>query len=302
MVWGRNRAWWLLFAVLGMIGLCCSGRMAVGAEMDVAAAKKLLASLNWQQGTVTVGSNLATLSLPAELRYLNPEQSQQVLTDLWGNPKGPKTLGMLFPADLSPVDPECWAVVITYVDDGYVKDDDAEKIDYKELLGQMQESAQESNQERVKQGYPKIELIGWAENPRYDKATHKLYWAKEIQFGDHKQRTLNYNIRVLGRKGVLVLNVVSSMEQLNLVKKKNPQILAAVDFTSGNRYEDYTPGTDKVATYGIATLVAGGIAAKAGFFKAAWIFILAAKKYIIIGLIALVAGLKKYWGRLRDGE
>ena len=26
-----------------------------------------------------------------------------------------------------------------------------------------------------------MELVGWAAPPRYDKATHKLYWAKELK-------------------------------------------------------------------------------------------------------------------------
>src|SRR3989449_2653188 len=34
-----------------------------------------------------------------------------------------------------------------------------------------------------------------------------------------------------------------------------------------SRYADFIPGTDKVAEYGIAALIAGGLAAKAGLFK-----------------------------------
>ena len=60
--------------------------------------------------------------------------------------------------------------------------------------------------------------------------------------------------------------------------------------------------TDKVATYGIAALVAGGIAAKAGFFKLLWVGILAFKKLIILGFIALAGYSKKLiaWIRGRN--
>ena len=44
-----------------------------------------------------------------------------------------------------------------------------------------------------------------------------------------------------------------------------------VDFQEGHRYADFTESTDKVATYGIAALVAGGIAAKVGLFKGLWV-------------------------------
>jgi hypothetical protein len=40
-----------------------------------------------------------------------------------------------------------------------------------------------------------------------------LYWARELKFGEQPVNTLNYNIRVLGRKGVLVLNFIANMDQ-----------------------------------------------------------------------------------------
>jgi uncharacterized membrane-anchored protein len=52
---------------------------------------------------------------------------------------------------------------------------------------------------------------------------------------------------------------------------------------------------DKVATYGLAALVAGGIAAKLGFFKLLWIALLAAKKFIIIGAVAVSAWVRKFF-------
>jgi hypothetical protein len=48
---------------------------------------------------------------------------------------------------------------------------------------------------------------------------------------------------------------------------------------------------------GIAVLVAGGIAAKLGFFKGLWVALFAAKKFIIIGIIALVVAIKKFFGK-----
>ena len=52
-----------------------------------------------------------------------------------------------------------------------------------------------------------------------------------------------------------------------------------------------------LSTYGIAALVAGGIAAKLGFFKGLWVALFAAKKFIIIGIIALVVAIKKFFGK-----
>jgi hypothetical protein len=37
-------------------------------------------------------------------------------------------------------------------------------------------------------------------------------------FGSEGDHTLNYNIRILGRRGVLVLNAVSGMKQLDAIR------------------------------------------------------------------------------------
>jgi uncharacterized membrane-anchored protein len=220
---------------------------------------------------------------------------------LWGNPPSEvKPLGLLIPAGMTPLSTNCWVVTIAYSEDGFVKDDDASKINYDELLKKMQAGIAENNKAREEHGYPTITLVGWAAPPHYDAATHKLYWAKQLKFGDEPNDTLNYSIRMLGRKGVLELNAVASVDQFATIDAQTPQILGMVDFKEGSRYADFDPKVDKVAKYGIATLVAGGAlaaAAKLGLLKGLWIFILAAKKFIIIGVIAVIAFFKKMFKR-----
>ena len=259
--------------------------------------KAIESKLHYQKGEITLKGNLAKIKVPDTFRYLSPKDADVVLSDLWGNPPDDETLGLILPADISPLNSNCWAVVITYSEDGYVKDSDADKIDYNKLLKEMKEGTREYNKERKKEGYPEIELVGWAAPPRYDKATHKMYWAKELKFSENDENTLNYNIRVLGRRGVLVLNAVASMSQFSIIEQHAPEIVSMVDFQEGHRYTDFNGKTDKVAAYGLAALVAGGVAAKAGFFKMLWVAILALKKFIVIGVVALVGLIKKLFGR-----
>lgn len=296
------RASLLLAALLGVNSLFADTPPPPDQAARVAEIKKLAASLTYQKGTVTLHDGLAKIKLNDDFRYLSPKDTTTVLSKLWGNPEDNTTLGMIVPADFNPFGDSAWAVVISFVEDGYVKDDDAAKIDYTKLLQDMKDGAKEENDERTKQGYPPIQLVGWASPPRYDAASHKLYWAKEIQFGAEPEHTLNYNIRLLGRRGVLVLNAIASMSQLKSVEKATPTLLTMVDFQEGHRYADFNNDTDKVATYGIAALVAGGIAAKAGFFKLLWVGILAFKKLIILGFIALAGYSKKLiaWIRGRN--
>ena len=263
-------------------------------------ARKLVQALKYQHGQIVLAGGLATLKLPAQISYLSPDDTAIVLEKLWGNPPQPKKLGLLIPTDKTPLDPGCWAVTIATTEDGYVKDDDAGKIKYDELLKQMQTAVHDHNSERTAKGYPAMELVGWAEPPHYDAATHKLYWAKELKIQGQDAHTLNYDIRILGRHGVLVLSAIAGLDQLAEIRQQSPGILAMIDFNEGNRYGDFDPKVDKVATYGIAALVAGGIAAKLGFFKLLWVGLLAAKKFIVIGVVAVVAWVKKLLRKRQD--
>ena len=265
----------------------------------------IASSLKWQTGTITLKDGLAKINLTDDFRFLDSADARKVLHEMWGNPDDPDVLGMIFPKDKGPMDHGSWAVTVNYENGGYVKDDDAEKINYADLLKKMQEQAKEASPEREKQGYPSIELVGWAAPPRYDKATHKLYWAKDLKFGDETQDTLNYDIRVLGRRGTLVLGAISSMRAFPEIDQKIPQILSMVDFQPGNAYADFDPKIDKVAEYGLAGLIAGGAlagAAKLGLLGAAWKFIvvavLALKKALILVIVAVVAGAKKLWSKV----
>lgn len=285
----------LLFTALAFSGLPARGQDRPKNQEE---AQALVARLKFQQGDVVLKDGLATLKVPDEMQFLNGRDAHTVLVTLWGNPPMPDPLGLLMPVNAGPLNPDSWAVIITYEEEGYVKDKDAEKIDYADLLKQMQKDTREANKEREKQGYSQVELIGWAATPHYDKAVHKLYWAKQLKFGGENEDTLNYNIRILGRRGVLVLNAVSAMAQLPEIEKNAPKILAAIDFNPGHRYADFSEAAgDKVASYGIAALVAGGVAAKLGLFKGLWVLLLGAKKFVIIGVVALGALLRKLFGK-----
>ena len=260
----------------------------------------IASSLKWQTGPITIKDGLARLNLTDDFRYLDAENSRKVLHDIWGNPDDPGILGMIFPRDKGPLDHGSWAVTVSYEEQGYVKDDDADKINYDDMLKKMQQQAHDANPGREKAGYPSIEIVGWAAPPRYDKVTHKLYWAKDLKFGGDEGDTLNYDIRVLGRRGVLVLGAISSMNDFPGINQQIPSILSMVDFQAGNTYADFDPKVDKIAEYGLGALVAGGTiaaAAKLGLFGLLLKFAIAGYKFILIGLVAIGAYVKNMMNR-----
>ncbi|WP_394173888.1 DUF2167 domain-containing protein [Thalassotalea litorea] len=262
-------------------------------------AEQTLESLTPTTGVVEIADAGATLTVPEQYYFLNQKDARVVLEDIWGNPPSESVLGMLLPAGLTPFDAESWAVTIEFSEDGYVSDEDAHEIDYAELLTQMQEDTEAVNEERVAAGYPAMHLVGWASTPYYDQDTNKLYWAKELNVDGYEQNTLNYNIRVLGRKGVLILNFIAAMEQKDIINNNLPSVLAMAEFDQGARYADFDPDIDEVAAYGVGALVAGKVLAKTGLIAAAIMFF---KKFGIFILIGIGALLKKAFSKKTKTE
>lgn len=272
-----------------------SGVLSAEEKAEYERLVALDSSLTYQSGVVELRHGLAELSLPDSLRYLDPEQTERLLVEGWGNLDGSNTLGMIVPGDMSPLSGNGWGVVVRYEEEGYIPDDDAESIDYAAVLEEMKQSAAAENEARAAQGVARVELVGWAEPPRYDAHAKKLFWAKELAFEGSASNTLNYNVRVLGRRGVLTLNAVAGMSQLETVQAVMPAIITSAEFREGHRYADYEPGSDSVAAYGLATLVAGKVAAKSGLFAKLAAGPLTARIILIPVAIALAGGLSAWW-------
>lgn len=281
---GRAAALMALF-VGGAVAAQSADPEAAAAE---AAAQAFVDSLTFKTGDFHVAAADATLHVGNGFRYLEAADARRVLEDLWGNPEDTDTLGMVVPESPGLLEDGSWAVIVAYSDDGYVSDEDASEIDYAELLETMQEEARDSNEARVEAGYPTVELVGWATPPHYDNTAKKIYWAKEASFDGDSNHTLNYDIRVLGREGYLSLSAVAAMSELATVQEGMQTVLGFTEFDAGQRYADHNPSTDKVAAYGLATLVGGAVAAKAGLFAKIGALLLAFKKILIP--VALVVG------------
>lgn len=239
-------------------------------------------SFTYQSGKISLPEGDGVLNVPNGFRFLDRKQASYVLSDLWGNPADSVILGMLVPDKMSVLDSNAWVFTIYYDEMGYVKDDDANDIDYDDLLKDQQKSILEENDERVKNNYEPVSLIGWASPPYYDSNRKVLHWAKELKFGESEINTLNYNLRVLGRKGIFLINAIADMKALPQVKLNVDKVLSSVSFNSGSKYEDFDPKMDNVAAYTVGGLVAGKVLAKAGFF----VFLAKFWKLIAVALAA----------------
>jgi len=274
-------------------------QQAMVARMDA-----LLNSLHPVYGKIEVPSARAVLDLGNDYYFLPAVEAKRVLTEGWGNPPDAVTdvLGIVFPKGKTFVD-DTWGAVVTFKDLGYV-DDDAESTDYDQILADSRSGEEELNESRKAAGFAAQHLVGWAQPPSYDKPSHSLIWARQIHFGDQPVDVLNYDVRLLGRSGVLSLNMIASMPQLAEIREAARQLAAKAAFDPGARYADFNPSTDKSADYGIAGLVAAGVGVAAAKKLGMLGLILAFGKKFIVLVLALGAGvagwIRKRFSRARE--
>ena len=239
----------------------------------------------------------AVLRLPAGHLFV-PQPQAGTLLNAMGNPgHDPRLQGLIFPEG-----EDGWFMTVRFESSGYVKDDDARDWNADDLLKSYREGTEASNEERVKLGAPALQIIGWAEKPAYDGATHRLVWAMATRAKDSPAdapQGVNYNTYALGRDGYFSLNLVTGLQQLPQHKASAHTLLAALDYQDGKRYTDFNSKTDHVAEYGLAALVVGVAAKKLGFLALLVAFFAKFTKLIVLGLALLGACVVKLLGRRR---
>ncbi len=252
--------------------------------------------------SIELGEASAKLQLPAGYLFIDKEEAQKILEHQGSAGKG--IVGAIVPSKSK--DGNNFAVICRFDDCGYVNDDDAAKLNPDEILSSYKDGTKEQNEERKERGIPPIFVGGWAEKPRYEKSKHHVVWAiqsKDSEAADSAVTGVNYNTRILGRLGVLSMNLITDPDKLAENKPKVADLLQKTTFKSGFNYADYKPGKDKSAGFGIAGLILGGgamaAAAKLGLFGWLWKWglglFLVFKKFAIVGIIAGVAMVKKFF-------
>jgi uncharacterized membrane-anchored protein len=256
-------------------------------------ATSLVRAMKPQRGKVVIAEAQATLDLGQSYDFYGPADARTILVNIWGNPPTAANgvLGLVMPAGQSPLS-DAWGAVVTFEKSGYVSDSDAAEVDYAELLGQMREGEADNNAERASAGYPSMNLAGWAEQPNYDKASHSVVWAQDLRIGGQTVHSLNYDVRSLGRNGVLSLNLISQMPKLAEVKTAARDFATHASFNPGARYADFNPDTDEKAEYGIGGLVAAGVGVAAAKKLGLFAILLKFLKPLLIGVVALFAVLR----------
>lgn len=269
--------------LLGLCGFVMAGTSTLG-QSSKSNLRVMYGPMKAHLGSV------AQVDVPAGFVFLDGKSYRAMLKSE-GEPISGQEVGWLSSTN------EEWSVAFEFADAGYVKDDDKDKLDPDKLLASIKEGNDQANKERVRAGNSPIEVVGWQMPPTYNSETHNLEWA--IQATVDGKPLLNYNTRLLGRKGVMEVVLIVEPAQLQNTLPKFRNVLAGYSYQTGQSYAEYRPG-DKVAKYGLGALVVGGAAvgaAKLGLLT--WVAVLFKKAWkLVVLLFAAIAGFfKKLFGR-----
>jgi uncharacterized membrane-anchored protein len=242
----------------------------------------------------------AVIHLPSTMTYIPKVEASAVMRML-GNTIDERFYGLVFSQNNN----ENWFMSIDYTAEGYVKDDEAASWKPDELLQSIRNGTEEGNKDRVKQGLPPLDVLGWAESPSYDSSNHRLVWSiKAVDRGaaPNTPTTINYNTYALGRDGYFEINLVTTDTTIQSEKRYAREVLAALEYSPGKRYEDFNASTDHIAEYGLAALIGGVAAKKLGLLAIIGLFLAKFAKVILIGGAVIGGSLVKFFFRKRSSN
>lgn len=284
-----HRTTWALVVVLLVGSAAAQGQDAAS---DPAAERQAfvekMRALDWVKGPTTVaGEGNAKLVIPDQYVYLDARNTAKFL-ELQHN-LGDGREVMVAPANME------WQAYLEFSDEGYVKDD--EKIDASALLKTLQQNTQNGNEQRKSRGWGELRLVDWATPPVYNTTTKRLEWATILE--SKEGRAVNFSTKILGRRGFTSVIMVTDPVNLHAAESSLDTVLTGYAFNAGETYADWRSG-DKVAQYGLAALIVGGVAAvaaKKGFFSVLAGFLAVAWKFIVAGAVAAMAWLRKLFAK-----
>lgn len=295
-------------SITRVIAFCAATTLVTSAALaQQDSASSSLEKISWAAGPVKGRLNdVAEVGVPAGCRFTDAAGAKQFMV-LTENPPSGHEAGVVLCTDGGEKH-DYWFVVFEYDASGYVKDDEKAALDGKKILSTLQEGTEAGNEERRNRGWEEIEVVGWQTAPFYDDKTHNLTWATRLRAKKGAEESVNHSVRLLGRGGVMNVDLVSSREQYANVLGTFTEMLDGYEYLPGSRYAEWRQG-DKVAKYGLTALIAGGAGAaamKLGLFGKLWKVILgivlALKKLVIVAIAGAAAFFKRLFGKKKEDD
>lgn len=258
-----------------------------------------LLSLPYVKGPAKVPiTENAQITLGNDKQFLDSASSKRFL-ELNGNLSDGPDEYIVMPRD------ESWWSSYSYNDMGHVKDGD--KLDADDLLSKIKASQEAANLERQKRGLSALTVQGWQVPPHYDNTTKQLEWGLDLKDEKTGERFVNYTTRILGREGLMAATLIARPERFDTSLAEFRASVSGFRYNPDKSYQSFRQG-DRVAEYGLAALVVGGVTAAAvksgaakGLFAGALLLLKGFGKAIIVAVgaicLAMISKIKSLFGK-----
>ena len=257
-----------------------------------------IADSEWTYGPAQCQiADIARIQIPKGYKFIGASGAR-ALIELYGNPPDNTCLAAILPMDGNFE----WSLFFEFDEIGYVKDEEKNSLNGDAILSEMRQSIGPQNAERRRLGLEELQNMSWSKPPFYDPVTNNLNWGLQLQFPSGS--SVNYDIRLLGRYGVMKATLLDSPETYAQSVQTVNYLLGGFEFVNGQKYAEWKAG-DKVAAYGLTGLVAGGAAvavANMGLLAKLGALIAKGGKGIIVILAAIGFGLLSFLKRFFGGK
>jgi uncharacterized membrane-anchored protein len=253
----------------------------------------------------------ATLWLPFGYVFLDAEKAR----DLMEGEEGvldDANFGVILPAKRTPT----WMAYVDVIDQGHIKEDDANALEPTVLLAGLTKASAAQNVERGRSGLVPLSVSEWVAAPKYAPSKHILNSCVSAVDGagsDPQARLVNCASLALGRRGAIKVLVTGALYNLLSFQGEAATLAEKIAYDPAAGYEGYVPEEDESAGYGVAGLAGGIIGLKeiaapvaaAGAGKAQTLLLYTFLSYweaILVVLVAAVLGVYWFLGNQAEEE
>lgn len=288
---------WMVAALLSAYALLALSAQDPGAanpDAERKAAYEAAAKATIRGPTQLPFADQAKLALPAGYHFIPAAEATRLIKSM-GNTVDPGFQGLVVPDSN-----RHGFFAVSYHASGYIKDGDAKDWDADKLLDQIRQATAESNKRRAEIGVPEVEVTGWIQPPKYEATNHEVVWSLASRTknapANETVNGINYKTLVLGREGYMAMTLVTDQAHIEQMRPSTVTLLDALTFNDGKRYADFHAGTDRVAEFGLAALIAGVAAKKLGLLALIAAFVVKFAKVIIVAVAGVLVAARKWLG------
>ncbi len=203
-----------------------------------------------QSGSFSISEAPVEFNLPNGFVYLDANTTKSIL-GYWGNDASTlqDVIGMIIPESTPSVQDIDRAWIMSYRNVGHVQDNKAGNMGCKWILDGLRYSDNYKNAQ-----------VGWAWTPKYDTQHHRL--SLPLMYVEGTDTTLNHRQIIFGNEGIVQLDPIIPLSDLQWLYDNDDLINDAVGFTQGSRYEDFD-STKQEYTYKSVSAFIKGVPANA---------------------------------------